>query len=135
MYIPTDYSAGYEKARKIAHEMASNYIAHTLIGDPVAEAMTADLAELGRSKSGQLIQRAMENPGDEALRDAPASVRTFFEEVDTTPDWVDYSAFAPGVRMFHRKSGVILAAFVAGVLIEGHTTNIAKSFFINRARA
>ena len=32
--------------------------------------------------------------------------------------------------MFHRNSGVILAAFVAGVLIEGFTTNIAKSFFI-----
>ena len=130
MHIPTDYSAGYEEARKIAPEMASNYIAHTLIGDPVAEAMTADLTELGRIKSGQLIRTAMENPGDEALRDAPASVRTFFEEVDTAPDWVDYSAFAPGVRMFHRNSGVILAAFVAGVLIEGFTTNIAKSFFI-----
>ena len=32
--------------------------------------------------------------------------------------------------MFHRNSGVILAAFVAGVLIEGFTTNVAKSFFI-----
>ena len=32
--------------------------------------------------------------------------------------------------MFHRHSSVVLAAFVAGVLIEGFTTNIAKSFFI-----
>ena len=32
--------------------------------------------------------------------------------------------------MFHRNSQVILGAFVAGVLIEGFTTNIAKSFFI-----
>ena len=32
--------------------------------------------------------------------------------------------------MFHRNSQVILAAFVTGVLIEGFTTNIAKSFFI-----
>ena len=32
--------------------------------------------------------------------------------------------------MFHRNSSVILAAFVSGVLIEGFTTNIAKSFFI-----
>ena len=38
--------------------------------------------------------------------------------------------FAPSVRMFHRNSQVILAAFVAGVLIEGFTINIAKSFFI-----
>ena len=32
--------------------------------------------------------------------------------------------------MFHRNSQLILAAFVAGVLIEGFTTNIAKSFLI-----
>ena len=54
----------------------------------------------------------------------------FSQSVDTLPDWVDYSAFAPAVRMFHRNSGVILAAFVADVLIEGFTTNKAKSSFI-----
>ena len=32
--------------------------------------------------------------------------------------------------MFHRNSQLVLAAFVAGVLIEGFTTNIAKSFLI-----
>ena len=31
--------------------------------------------------------------------------------------------------MFHRNSKLVLAAFVTGVLIEGFTTNIAKSFF------
>ncbi len=92
--------------------------------------MTEDLAELGPQKSWGLIQAAMESEGEEVLRDAPASMREFFKESETPPDWLDYSAFAPGVRMFHRSSGVILAAFVAGVLIEGFTTNIAKSFFI-----
>ncbi len=32
--------------------------------------------------------------------------------------------------MFHRDSKLILVAFVAGVLVEGFTTNIAKSFFV-----
>ena len=130
MNIPSDYKMGYEKASKVAPEMASNYVAHSLIADPVAEAMTEDLAELDPGKSWQLIQTAMDNPSEEALRDAPASLREFFDEASTPPEWLDYSAFAPGVRMFHRNSGVILAAFVAGVLIEGFTTNIAKSFFI-----
>ena len=130
MNIPHDYQVGYAKARKVAPEMASNYLAHTHIADPVAEAMTEDLAELGPQKSWGLIQAAMESEGEEVLRDAPASMREFFKESETPPDWLDYSAFAPGVRMFHRSSGVILAAFVAGVLIEGFTTNIAKSFFI-----
>ncbi len=130
MNIPTDYEPGYGKARSVAPEMADNYIAHTLIGDPVAEEMTEDLAELSSGESMRLIEAAMNQEGEEALRDAPASLRRFFKEVETPPEWLDYSAFAPGVRMFHRNSQVILAAFVAGVLIEGFTTNIAKSFFI-----
>ena len=131
MNIPTDYTLGYEKARKVAPDMADNYVAHTLIEDPLAEAMTEDLAELDSSEeSWRLIQKAVENPGKEGLRDAPASMREFFEEAESPPEWLDYAAFAPGVRMFHRNSGVILGAFVAGVLIEGFTTNIAKSFFI-----
>ena len=32
--------------------------------------------------------------------------------------------------MFHRNSHTVLAAFVAGVLIEGFTTNIARSFML-----
>ena len=92
--------------------------------------MTEDLAEVGSRESMRLIEAAMNREGDEALRDAPASLRKFFREAETPPEWLDYSAFAPSVRMFHRNSQVVLAAFVAGVLIEGFTTNIAKSFFI-----
>ena len=130
MVIPADYKAGHEKARQSAPAIADNYVAHTLIGDPLAEAMEEDLAELGREESTRLIEAAMNQEGEEALRDAPASLRKFFSEAETPPEWLDYAAFAPGVRMFHRNSQVILAAFVAGVLIEGFTTNIAKSFFI-----
>ena len=130
MNIPSDYNAGYEKARAVAPDIAANYVAHTLIGDPLGEAMTEDLAELGEAESGRLIRAAMNEEGEEALRDAPASLRAFFKDAATPPEWLDYSAFAPGVRMFHRNSQVILGAFVAGVLIEGFTTNIAKSFFI-----
>ena len=130
MNIPTDYKQGYEKARTLAPEIADKYIAHMHIGDPLGEAMTEDLAELGSERSRKLIQAAMNEEGEEALRDAPASLREFFREAETRPEWLDYSALAPAVRMFHRNSQVILAAFVTGVLIEGFTTNIAKPFFI-----
>ena len=130
MNMPTDYEPGYEKARAVAPDIAANYTKHTLIGDSLGEAMTEDLAELGEAESGRLIRAAMNEEGEEALRDAPASLRAFFKDAATPPEWLDYSAFAPGVRMFHRNSQVILGAFVAGVLIEGFTTNIAKSFFI-----
>ena len=128
--IPTDYKPGYKKARAVAPEIAFNYVAHTLIGDPLGEAMTADLAELSTEEQERLIRAAMEEEGEEALRDAPESLREFFKDAETTPEWLDYAAFAPAVRMFHRNSYLVLAAFVAGVLIEGFTTNIAKSFII-----
>ena len=127
--IPTDYKPGYEKARAVAPEIASNYVAHTHIGDPLGEAMTADLAHLSTEEQERLIRAAMEEE-EEGLRDAPESLRAFFKDAETTPEWLDYAAFAPAVRMFHRNSYLVLAAFVAGVLIEGFTTNIAKSFII-----
>ena len=72
----------------------------------------------------------MNEEGEEALRNAPDSLRQSFKDSETPPEWHYYAAFAPNVRMFHRNSPLILAAFVAGVLIEGFTTNIAKSFII-----
>ena len=130
MNIPTDYAPGYEKARAVTPDIAANYIAHAYIGDPLADALAEDLAEINSGETSRLIQAAMDNEGEEALRDAPASLRAFFRETETPPEWLDYAAFAPGVRMFHRNSELVLAAFVAGVLIEGFATNIAKSFFI-----
>ena len=130
MNIPTDYRQGYEKARVVKPDLADKYVAHTLIGDPVGEAMMEDLSELDAGEQRRLIDAAMNDRGGDALRDAPASLREFFGEAEALPEWLDYSEFAPGVRMFHRNSQVVLAAFVAGVLIEGFTTNIAKSFFI-----
>ena len=130
MNIPTDYKAGYERAHAVAPDIAANYLKHTLIGDPLAEAMTEDLAELSPTESRRFVEAAMNEEGEEALRDAPASLREFFKDAETPPEWLNYAEFAPGVRMFYRNSQVILAAFVAGVLIEGFTTNIAKSFFI-----
>ena len=88
----------------VAPDIADNYIAHTLIGDPLGEAMTADLAELSTTESRRLIEAAMQQEDKEALRDAPASLREFFRDAETPPEWLDYAAFAPSVRMFHRNS-------------------------------
>ena len=75
MNIPTDYGPGYEKARVVAPDIASNYVAHTLIGDPLAEEMTEDLEEVGREEATRFIRAAMEEEGEEALRGAPESLR------------------------------------------------------------
>ncbi len=129
MGMPSAYTRGYELARAIDPERAQNYIAHTVIGDPEADGLMEELAPLGQTELGRLIRTGME--GDErALRDAPAVLREFFESCSTPPDWLDLPGHFPGIRMFHRNARLMLGAMVAGTLVEGFATNIAKSFFI-----
>lgn len=128
MKIPSDNMAGYELARQIEPEMATNYVAHTYVGDPDADEVMKVLSELDHAEIRNLLQAGM-NQDEQALKKAPALVRDFFDGL-ITPEWVVPEDFAPGIRMFHRNSKVMLAAFVAGVLVEGFMTNISKSFFI-----
>ncbi len=129
MKIPSVYIDGYAQGRETDPERAHNYVAHTMIGDPVAEAAIADLDALGQEESSRLIGAGMTGDG-EALRGAPRSVREFFASCAEPPEWVDLSSFLPGCRMFHRNTRLVLAGMVGGVLVEGFSTNIAKSFFL-----
>ncbi len=57
-------------------------------------------------------------------------MRDFFKTLDENPPWLEYEAFKPGVRAFHKNVDLMLVAFVTGVLVEGFSTLIAKSFSI-----
>ena len=128
--LPACYRDRYDKARALDPKLASNYVAHTRIGDPIADAMMEALEAIGPRESWLTIQTAMDDLDDEsALKDAPREVRDFFEELKSPPDWVDEASLIPGMRMFHRNSRIILGAFVGGTLVEGFSTNISKSFF------
>ncbi|MDE2860285.1 MAG: oxygenase MpaB family protein [Chloroflexota bacterium] len=129
MQVPNDYVPGYNAAREQDSARADNYVEHTLIGDPEADAVMDELWRVAPRTYYDLIQACMDGD-EEGMRDAPPLLREFFERLETPPAWVDHSAFTPGVRMFHRNSNLILAAFVGGTLVEGFATNIAKSFFI-----
>ena len=129
MKIPTAYIDGFARGREADPERAGNYIAHTMIGDPSAEAMVLDLDAVGQEESSRLIRAGMVGD-DEGLRDAPRTVREFFASCAEPPEWVDLPPFLPGCRMFHRNTRLVLAGMVAGVLVEGFATNIAKSFFL-----
>jgi len=128
MKIPTAYIPGYEAARAIDPEMADNYVAHTIVGDPVMDALVEELAPLSRNQIHRLISAGMEEDRD-GLRNAPQALRDFFMDApQPDPDWLDHDAFAPGVRAFQRNSVAVLSAFVTGVLIDGFSTLISKSF-------
>ena len=101
-----------------------------MIGDPVCDEMMVQLAGVPLQEADRFLRAAIEDPDDPALKDAPAAVHAFIEELETVPGWVDYDEFAGGVRAFHRDSSACLAAMLGGVLVEGFSTTIAKSFFI-----
>ncbi len=130
LVIPSDYVEPYERARAIDPERARNYVVHTTIGDPVCEALMRQLATVPVDEADRFVRAAVEDPDDPVLRDAPDAVGAFVEDLETVPDWVDPTAFGGGVRAFHRDSSACLAAMLGGVLVEGFTTTIARSFFI-----
>ena len=134
--IPTDYTLGYEKARAVAPDIAANYIAHTHIGDSLGEAMMEDLAEFSPQESGRLIQAAMNQEGEEALKNAPASLREFFRDAETPAGMARlYSISLQASACFTGTHRSVLAAFVAGVLIEGFTNEHSKVLLHHGASA
>ena len=128
--IPHDYVAGYEKARAENPAMAENYVAHTHVGDPLADELMADFQSMGAKQSAAWTQRAIDNPDDPALRDAPTALQRIVEDWRNPPAWHDPGATDPAIRYFHRHSATALAAMLGGVLVEGFATNISRSFFI-----
>ena len=131
MKFPTDYdNPGYARARAQNAEMADNYVAHAMIGDPLADAAIEALSAAKRSESEMLIGAYMNSSDAESLPEAPPEFLALFEHVRAQPDWLDLSALNPGVLMFHRNRKMVVGGMLAGVLVEGFSTNISESFFI-----
>ncbi|WP_428100089.1 oxygenase MpaB family protein [Candidatus Rariloculus sp.] len=129
MYIPSAHVDGYAKARAVDQEAADNYIRHTTIGDPALDPITEELSSMRPADLHRFIGAGIEQQ-DEVLRKAPQILRDFIESLDEPPPWLDFDAFRPGIRAFHANVDLMLIAFVTGVLVEGFSTLIAKSFSI-----
>jgi len=131
MSIPTDYdNPGCAQARALNPEMAENYIAHTMAGDPLADVAVESLAALERSESNQVISDCMSIPDGKEPPYAPPEVHALFDDAMSPPDWLDPAALTAGINMFHRNRKAVVAGMLAGVLVEGFSTNISQSFFI-----
>lgn len=129
MDVPTDYRSGYAKARLVDADMADRYVAQTLVGDPLADAVMLACDGIPASRQHAWFQRGIEG-GPSAIADAPAELRALITEAERVPPWWDAAGSLPGCRAFHGKSEIFFAAFVGAVLIEGFSTTISKSFSI-----
>ncbi len=125
---PSAYVEGYAKARLHDHAMADNYIKHIAIGDPMLDTVMEEVSSLPPHDLHRFIGAGIEGR-DEVLCNAPQALRDFFESLEEPP-WLNYEDFRPGIRAFHANVNLMLVAFVTGVLVEGFSTLIAKSFNI-----
>ena len=123
---PSAYTESYEKARRYDSALADNYIRHTVIGDPELDPVMEEIRTLHPARLHRFIGAGIEQREAE-LRTAPEPLRRFFEDFQE-PGWLDHDSFRPGVRVFHANADLMLVAFVTGVLVEGFSTLIAKSF-------
>ena len=126
-HCPSAYQEGYVKARIREQAAADSYIKHTTMGDLVLDPIMEELSSLPPADLHRFIGAGIEQR-DEILKDAPQILRDFFKTLDDEPPWLDREAFLPGVRAFHANVDLMLVAFVTGVLVEGFSTLIAKSF-------
>ena len=127
--LPSDYVESYRQARRIDPAVADNYIKHTLIGDPELDPVMQELSSMPPNDLHRFIEAAIEQH-DEGVRKAPQVLSDFFKNLEEPPPWLNRRAFEPGIRAFHANVDPILVAFVTGVLVEGFSTRIAKSFRI-----
>ena len=129
MIVPSAYTDSYARARAFDAPRADLYMRHIHLGDPAADDVVRTLHALGGARRGAIMQAGIEG-GPMAIPDAPENVREFFASMDKVPDWYDHEFSLLGSRGVYRNSNMFLAAFVAGVLIEGFSTLISKSFGI-----
>jgi hypothetical protein len=128
VHVPSAYKEGYERARRHDPAGADSYLRHTGIGDPMLDPVMEELASLPPPDLHRFIRAGIEQD-DEVLRGAPKCLRDFFGSLED-PSWLDREMFIPGIRAFHANADLMLIAFVTGVLVEGLSTLISKSFFI-----
>lgn len=124
---PGAYAAGFAEACGVDSELAANYIRHTRLGDPELDPVMADVATLDGALLNRYIRAGIEEDGEQLGR-APESLRHFFDDKVGPPPWGDFESHGPAIRAFNLNAANMLVAFVCGVLIEGFSTLISKSF-------
>ncbi|MCY4026292.1 MAG: oxygenase MpaB family protein [Acidobacteria bacterium] len=127
MHVPSAFAEGYEKAAAMDPALAHLYANYLRIGDPDADAVIADLAELPADEARRFLRAGIELDED-ALRQAPESLQELIREAATLPAWYDREIAQRGCGAFLRNSDALLSAYIGGVMVEGFSTLLGRSY-------
>lgn len=126
---PSAYVNSYEQAKSFDSELAENYIRHTTVGDPELDPVMNELSTLPANELHRYIRAGIEQDDEETYRQSPQVLKDFFENFEV-PEWVDYEAFIPGQRAFHKYMRNVLVGYSVGSAVEGFSTLVSQSFCI-----
>lgn len=106
MRIPSAYEPQYARASRLNPDLASEYIRHTMLDDPLADAAVAELSSFGVAEANRFIRAGMDRD-HRTLGTAPHALRDFFAELAVVREmrhWyeIDLSGFETG----HENGGV-----------------------------
>ncbi|ROO83005.1 uncharacterized protein DUF2236 [Actinocorallia herbida] len=93
-------------------------------GDPVADAVVADLVAEGRGPGMRRIRRALAE-GIGAVPDAPASVVRLFAEIDAEPEWLDRDLLDLASHAYCRHPVAVLTALGTASLVGSYVNGAA----------
>ena len=125
--VPSVYQAGYDRTCALNPHLADQYIKHTCIGDPLADAVIDSLAPFSPGEVNRFIKAGMQQDV-EVLTDAPRLLRDFFDSIESPPEWFDPAILRGGYRAFHSYSDLFIPAFFVATL-QNASTLIAKAFY------
>lgn len=127
--VPGCYVEGYGAARNLDPEMAECYLRHTTQGDPLADLAVEQLTKVAPQDVHATIARTVDRHFDPP-KQTPEALRELIVSSAVVPDWFEPEIALKATRAFLRNSDLVLAALVAGAIIEGFSTLISKSFRI-----
>ncbi|WP_460301691.1 oxygenase MpaB family protein [Actinocorallia aurea] len=115
---------GFEGALARYPERARVFVEALGWGDPVADAVVADLVAQGRGPGMRRIRKALAE-GIDAVQDAPESVVALFAEIDAEPEWLDRDLLAVASHAYCRHPVAVLTALGTASLVGSYVNGAA----------
>ena len=119
--LPTHVRNADEAVRRYG-DLGRAWLEGTRQGDPLADAVAADMKRLGRSSVMRHVESALRG---EVAPDAPDSVRALVASIDDEPDWVDHDQLDRAGDHLARSSLQLGLVLAAASLMVGYTNPAA----------
>ena len=126
--IPSAYWDGYRKAAILNPDIATNYVANTTVGDPLADAVVEALASLPAQEISRVMNSCMDRNAGPLPNTLPA-LNDLIESLSVVPTWFDDDAVLPGRLALHRHMDLFIIGLFY-VSLQNFDSLMSRVFFL-----